>query len=80
MENKIAVIAIIISDTTAVETVNSLLHEYRDCVIGRMGLPYREKSVNIISVVMDATQEKINGLSGKLGMLSGVTSKVLTAK
>ncbi|MBP5686877.1 MAG: iron-only hydrogenase system regulator [Clostridia bacterium] len=80
MENKIAVITIIVNDISAVDTVNSLLHEYRDYVIGRMGIPYKPKEVNIISVVLDASQEKINGLSGKLGMINGVTSKVLTAK
>ncbi len=80
MENKIAVITIIVNYISAVDTVNSLLHEYRDYVIGRMGIPYKPKEVNIISVVLDASQEKINGLSGKLGMINGVTSKVLTAK
>ncbi len=80
MENKIAVITIIVNDISAVDTVNSLLHEYRDYVIGRMGIPYKPKEVNIISVVLDASQEKINGRSGKLGMINGVTSKVLTAK
>ena len=64
----------------AVETVNALLHEFREHVVGRMGIPYRLKNVNIISVVLDAPAEKINSLSGKLGMLSGVSSKVLTAK
>ncbi|MBO4251955.1 MAG: iron-only hydrogenase system regulator [Clostridia bacterium] len=80
MENKIAVLAVIINDSAAVETVNSLLHEFRDYVVGRMGIPYRLKNVNIISVVLDAPAEKINSLSGKLGMISGVSSKVLTAK
>lgn len=80
MENKIAVLAIIVNDFQAVETVNSLLHEFREYVVGRMGIPYRLKNVNIISVVLDAPAEKINSLSGKLGMLSGVSSKVLTAK
>lgn len=80
MENKIAVLAIIVNDEKAVETVNALLHEFREHVVGRMGIPYRLKNVNIISVVLDAPAEKINSLSGKLGMLSGVSSKVLTAK
>lgn len=80
MENKIAVLAIIVNEYEAVEKVNSLLHEFREYVIGRMGLPYRAKHVNIISVVLDAPAETINSLSGKLGMLSGVSSKVLTAK
>ena len=80
MENKIAVLAIIVSEQNAVETVNALLHDFREYVVGRMGIPYRLKNVNIISVVLDAPAEKINSLSGKLGMISGVSSKVLTAK
>lgn len=80
MENKIAVVAIIVSDKNAVEKINALLHDFGDYVIGRLGLPYKQKSVNIISVVMDAPQEKINSLSGKLGMIEGVSSKVLTTK
>ncbi len=80
MENKIAVLAIIVNEYEAVEKVNSLLHEFREYVVGRMGLPYRAKHVNIISVVLDAPAETINSLSGKLGMITGVSSKVLTAK
>ncbi len=80
MESKIAVVAIIVSDISAVERVNSLLHQFGDYIIGRLGLPYREKKVNVISVVMDAPQEVINSLSGKLGMVNGVSSKVLTTK
>ncbi|MBO7345635.1 MAG: iron-only hydrogenase system regulator [Clostridia bacterium] len=80
MESKIAVVAIIVSDISAVERVNSLLHQYGEYIIGRLGLPYKEKKVNVISVVMDAPQEIINGLSGKLGMVNGVSSKVLTTK
>ena len=80
MESKIAVLAVIIDDYSAVDKVNALLHEYRDYVVGRLGIPYRLKNVNVISVVLDAPIEAINGLSGKLGMLNGVSSKVLTAK
>ena len=80
MENRIAVLAVIIDKYEAVETVNALLHEYRDHIVGRMGIPYRQKNVNIISVVLDAPAEILNGLSGKLGMIDGVSSKVLTAK
>lgn len=80
MENKIAVLAIIVNEYEAVEKVNALLHDFREFVVGRMGIPYREKHVNIISVVLDAPNEKINSLSGKLGMIEGVSSKVLTAK
>ncbi|MBR1968121.1 MAG: iron-only hydrogenase system regulator [Clostridia bacterium] len=80
MESKIAVVAIIVSDVSAVERLNSVLHSYGEYVIGRLGLPYKEKNVNVISIVMDAPVEIINALSGKLGMINGVTSKVLTAK
>lgn len=80
MESKIAVVAIIVSDVGAVEKINSLLHDFGDYIIGRLGIPYKEKKVNVISVVMDAPQETINSLSGKLGMINGVSSKVLTTK
>ena len=80
MEKKIAVVAIIVSDKNAVERINGLLHDFGEHIIGRMGIPYKEKSLNVISVVMDAPQEVINSLSGKLGMVKGVSSKVLTTK
>lgn len=80
MENKIAVVAIIISDFNAVEKVNSILHDNRDFIIGRLGVPYKERGLSVISIVIDASQEVINSLSGKLGMIKGVSSKVLTTK
>ena len=80
MENKIAVVALIISDTNAVERVNALLHDFGEYIIGRMGIPYKKKNVNVINVVMDAPQTIINSLTGKLGMVNGVSSKVLTTK
>ena len=80
MENKIAVLAVIVEDAEQAESVNSILHGFRDYVVGRMGIPYRERGVNVISVVLDAPQNVISSLSGKIGMLNGVSSKVLTAK
>ncbi len=80
MENKIAVVAIIVSDSNAVERINGLLHAFGEYIIGRLGLPYKKKNINVISVVMDAPQEIINSLTGKLGMIDGVSSKVLTTK
>jgi putative iron-only hydrogenase system regulator len=80
MQNTLAVLTIIIQDSDAVERVNSLLHTARDYVIGRMGIPHKERGLNIISVVLDAPQEVINSLSGKLGMTEGVKAKVLTTK
>ena len=79
MDKNVAVVAIIISDVSAIEKVNSLLSSFRDDIIGRMGIPHRN-GVNIISVAMESTKETINSLSGKLGMINGVTSKVLLAK
>lgn len=76
METRVAVISIIIEDMEAVEKMNGILHQYSDYVIGRMGIPYREKGINIISVAIDAPQDAISTLSGKIGKLKGVSSKV----
>ncbi len=80
MENRVSVISIIIEDADAAPRVNDLLHENRNYVIGRMGIPYKERGVSIISVVMDAPGAVTSALSGKLGMIKGVTTKTLTAK
>ena len=80
MENNIAVVAIMVGDLDAVERVNAILHDFGDYVVGRMGIPYRQRNINVISIVIDAPQGTINSLSGKLGMIEGVSSKVLTAK
>lgn len=76
METRVAVISIIVSEAEAVEELNKLLHSYSEYIIGRMGIPYREKQVNIICVAVDAPQNAISALSGRLGRLRGVTSKV----
>jgi putative iron-only hydrogenase system regulator len=76
-ETRVAVIAIIVSEEEAAARINGLLHDYRGYIIGRMGLPHREKNMNIISVVIDAPQSVISALSGKLGMIPGVHSKCL---
>lgn len=80
MEEKTAVVAIIVHEFDNVEKVNALLSEYREYIAGRLGLPMKEKGLSVISVVVNAPMEIINGLSGKLGMVRGVSSKVLTAK
>lgn len=77
---RIAVIGIIIEDRRQAEKINALLHQYGSYVIGRMGLPYEKKQVNIISVVLDAPMDVISALSGKLGRLPGVSSKALYSK
>ena len=75
METRVAVISIIVTDEAAVQELNGLLHQYGQYVIGRMGIPYRSKGINIICVAVDAPQDIINALSGKLGRLQGVTAK-----
>lgn len=80
METRIALIGIIVEDRTATEKLNKVLHDYGDYIIGRMGIPYRNKEVSIISVVVDAPQQDISALSGKLGMISGINVKTIYSK
>lgn len=80
MDTKLAVIAIIVENPDSVESLNHLLHEYSPYIVGRMGVPYRQKEVSVINVILDAPQNSISALSGKIGMLNGVTSKTLYSK
>ena len=80
METRVAVMGIIVENLNSVEALNALLHQYGKFIIGRMGLPYREKNISIISVVVDAALNDINNISGRLGRLSGVTVKTAYAK
>lgn len=80
MEKRIALVGIIVEDLAQTETINEILHQYRDYIIGRMGIPYRERKVSIISVIMDAPNDAINSLSGKLGMVCGVSTKTVYSK
>ena len=79
-ETRIAVVGIIIESQESVSQVNEILHQYGSHIIGRMGIPYREKRLNIISVVLDAPADVISAVSGKLGRLSGVSSKALYSR
>ena len=79
MQTRVAVIAIVVENPDSVAEVNRLLHDAADWILGRMGLPYRERGVNLISVAIDAPQDAISALSGKLGRLSGVTAKTVYA-
>ena len=79
MTSRIALIGIIVEDAQSVETINQLLHENSEYIIGRMGVPYREKKISIISVTLDAPGNVISSLSGKLGMLKGVSTKTVYA-
>ena len=75
METRVAVMGIIVSCPDSVEKLNSLLHEYAKYIIGRMGIPYREKNISVVSVAIDAPMDIISTLSGKIGKLSGITVK-----
>ncbi len=79
-KTKVALVSIIVEDPEAAEQVNDLLHKFRQYVVGRMGIPYREKGVSIISIVLDAPEDKISALSGKLGMVKGISVKSMIAK
>lgn len=75
METRVAVMSIIVSDGEMAERINAILHEYGEYIIGRMGIPYRKRQVSIISVALDAPQDVIAALSGKIGALKGVSVK-----
>ena len=77
MDTRVAVISIIVEQEDAIEELNTLLHEARKYIIGRMGIPYRSKGISIISIAIDAPQDKINALSGKIGRLDGVSAKTV---
>ena len=79
-ENRLAVISIIVENRGVSPQINALLSEFGEYVIGRMGIPYKEKGVSVISIALDAPTEVINKLTGKIGMLSGVTAKTLMHK
>lgn len=75
METRVAVMSIIVENSEMVEKLNSLLHEYGEYIIGRMGIPYRKRKVNIIAIALDAPQNTISSLSGKIGSLKGISVK-----
>ncbi len=75
METRVAVMGIIVENPESVEALNALLHEYAQYIVGRMGVPYREKKINIMSVALDAPQDVISTLAGKIGKLGGVSVK-----
>ena len=75
METRVAVMSIIVERMDSVEKLNSILHEYGEFIIGRMGIPYRKRKVSIISIALDAPQNTISSLAGKIGCLDGVSVK-----
>ena len=80
MEKRLSIISIIVEQPEQVQRVNELLHQFSPYIVGRMGLPIRERQLSLISVVVDAPVDLTSALSGKLGMIDGVTAKTLTAR
>ncbi|MBQ6264100.1 MAG: iron-only hydrogenase system regulator [Clostridia bacterium] len=77
METRVAIMAVIVENPDSVEALNALLHEYGEFIIGRMGIPYKAKDINIISIAIDAPQDIISALSGKIGKLDNVSVKIV---
>lgn len=80
METKVALLGIIVENMASIPQLNEILHEYSGYIIGRMGIPYREKNVNIISVAVDAPPDVVNALSGKIGRLNGISAKTISPR
>lgn len=80
MEHRVAIIGIFIEQPQAAADVNEVLHEYADCIMGRMGLPYRDRGIHIISIIVDASADQISTLAGRLGRISGITAKAMQSK
>lgn len=77
MESRVALIGVVVENYDSVDKLNDYLHEYGEFIIGRMGIPYKEKGISIISVAIVASNDVINTLSGKIGMLDGVSAKTI---
>ena len=77
MENRVAIMAVIVENSDSVEALNALLHEYGEFIIGRMGIPYKTKDINIISIALDAPQDTVSALSGKIGKIDGISVKTV---
>ncbi len=80
MEERIAIIGIIIEDKDSAQEVNSILHDYSEYIVGRMGIPKVKENINVISVIIDASQDSISALTGKLGMVKDVSCKAVYSK
>lgn len=80
MNSRVALIGIIVENYESIDRLNALLHEYSEFIIGRMGIPYTKHDISIISIAIDASQDTISALSGKLGMLPGISTKTIYSK
>lgn len=80
MEKRIGIVGIVIEDLSCVESVNAILHEYAGLIVGRMGIPYRERGVSVISMIVDGSNDEISALTGKLGRVVGASVKSMVTK
>ncbi|MDO4960465.1 MAG: iron-only hydrogenase system regulator [Eubacteriales bacterium] len=80
MNERVAIIAIVVEKGGDVNRLNDILHDYRECIIGRMGIPYEKRGISLISIAVDGPSDKISALSGKLGMVDGITAKAVYSK
>ena len=80
MDKRIGIIGIVIEDISCADRVNSILHEYSTLIIGRMGIPYRERNVSVIALIVDGSNDEISALTGKLGRISGASVKSMITK
>ena len=80
METRVAVMSIIVEEKEMAESINALLHQFGEYIIGRMGIPYRKRNVSIISIALDAPQDAISALAGKIGALPGISAKTAMTK
>jgi putative iron-only hydrogenase system regulator len=80
MQNRLGVVGIVVEDSSAAEEINAILHEYAGIIVGRMGIPYRERGVSIISIIVDGTNDEISALTGRLGRVHGISVKSALTK
>lgn len=80
LEKRIGIIGVVVEDLSAAERVNAILHEYADLIVGRMGIPYRERGVSVISLIVDGSNDEISALTGKLGRIPGLSVKSMVTK
>ena len=80
MDKRIGIIGIVVEDLSSVDKVNAVLHEYSSLIIGRMGIPYRERNVSVISLIVDGSNDEISALTGKLGRIAGISVKSMITK
>ena len=80
METRVAILGIVVENADSVEMLNDLLHKYSRYIVGRMGVPYKERGISLISIMLDGPMNQISALSGKIGQLPGITSKAVYSK